>query len=144
MNLLGLKLITKCCAYTMLPNAISWYTYRYTKSSSKSFIFFAKSIKWANPSLFYHLFSSFQKLITIFTTNKCEKCPSSIRSRDLNSQLLEHESTPITIRPGLPPKVFQILTTSRWLLSKWLKYFLCKIFQSAWEKNESSLKLHNT
>ena len=100
--------------------------------------------KWANPSLFYHLFSSFQKLITIFTTNKCEKCPSSIRSRDLNSQLLEHESTPITIRPGLPPKVFQILTTSRWLLSKWLKYFLCKIFQSAWEKNESSLKLHNT
>ena len=100
--------------------------------------------KWANPSLFYHLFSSFQKLITIFTTNKCEKCPSSIRSRDLNSQILEHESTPITIRPGLPPKVFQILTTSRWLLSKWLKYFLCKIFQSAWEKNESSLKLHNT
>ena len=27
---------------------------------------------------FFHLFSSFQTNITIFTTNICEKCPSSI------------------------------------------------------------------
>ena len=49
------------------------------------------------------LFSSFQTLITIFTTNKCEKCLSSIRCRDSNSQPLEHESPPITTWPGLPP-----------------------------------------
>ena len=29
--------------------------------------------KWANPGLFFYLFSSFQTHITIFTTNKCEK-----------------------------------------------------------------------
>ena len=45
-------------------------------------------------------FIYFQKTILIFTTNKCEKCPSSIRYQDLNSQPLEHESPPITTRPG--------------------------------------------
>ena len=51
----------------------------------------------------FHLFSSFQTHITIFTTNKCEKCPSSIWCWDSNSQPLEHEFPPITTRPGLPP-----------------------------------------
>ena len=51
----------------------------------------------------FHLFSSFQTHITIFTTNKCEKCPSSRRYCDSNSQPLENESPPITTRPGLPP-----------------------------------------
>ena len=32
-----------------------------------------------------------------------KKFPSSIRCRDLNSQPVEHESPPITTRPGLPP-----------------------------------------
>ena len=40
-------------------------------------------------------------IITIFTTNKCEECPSNIRCRDSNPQPLEHESPPITTRPGL-------------------------------------------
>ena len=31
-------------------------------------------------------------------------CPSSIWRQDSNSQPLEHESPPITTRPGLPPK----------------------------------------
>ena len=30
-------------------------------------------------------------------------CPSSIQHLDLNPQPLEHESSPITTRPGLPP-----------------------------------------
>ena len=33
-----------------------------------------------------------------------KKCPSSIWCRDLNPQPLEHESPPITTRPGFPPK----------------------------------------
>ena len=61
--------------------------------------------KWANPGLFSIYFRSFQKNNTIFTTNQCEKmsCPSSIWHRDSNPRPLEHESPPITTRPGLPP-----------------------------------------
>ena len=54
--------------------------------------------------LFYSLFLVYSKnIITIFTTNICEKCPSSIGSWDLNPRPLEHESPPVTTRPGLPP-----------------------------------------
>ena len=46
------------------------------------------------------LFSSFQTNITIITTNQCEKWPSGIWCWDSNPQPLEHESSPITTRPG--------------------------------------------
>ena len=49
-------------------------------------------------------FSSFQTDITILTTNKCEKCPSSIQCWDSNPRPLGRESPPITTRPGLPSK----------------------------------------
>ena len=49
-------------------------------------------------------FRSFQtNIITIFTANMCEKCPSNIQCWDSNPRPLEHESLPITTRPGLPP-----------------------------------------
>ena len=65
------------------------------------------------PRPLFYLFSSFQThIITIFTTNKREKCPSSIRCRDSNSRPLEHESSPITTRPGLQGEM-----TQAWLLS---------------------------
>ena len=51
--------------------------------------------KWANPGFFFNLFSSFQTHITIFTTNKCEKCPYSTHCLDSDSRPLEHESPPI-------------------------------------------------
>ena len=59
--------------------------------------------KWANPGLFFIYFRSFQTNNTIFTANQCEKmsCPSSIRCQDSNPQPFEHESPPITTRPGL-------------------------------------------
>ena len=41
-------------------------------------------------------------IITIFTKIYVKKCPSSIQCRDLNLQPSEHESPPITTRPGLP------------------------------------------
>ena len=34
-----------------------------------------------------------------------KKCPSNIQCQDTNSQHLEHESPPITTRPGLLPNV---------------------------------------
>ena len=57
----------------------------------------------ANPGLFFDNFQSFQTNNTIFTTNICEKCPSSIWCRDSNPRPSERESLPITTRPGLPP-----------------------------------------
>ena len=59
----------------------------------------------------FRLFSSFQtNIIAIFTTNKCEKFPSSKQCWDSNPQPLEHESPPITTRPGLPQtKIISVL-----------------------------------
>ena len=58
------------------------------------------------PWPLFHLFSVFSnKHYKFFTTNICEKCPSSIWCRDSNPRPLESESPPITTRPGLPPKV---------------------------------------
>ena len=59
----------------------------------------------------FSFFSSFQTNITIFTTNKCEKCPSSIRGWDSKTRPLEHESPPITTRPGPRPKIQQLWLT---------------------------------
>ena len=59
--------------------------------------------KWANPGLFFVYFRLFKQTLQFFTTNKCEKCPSSIWCRDSNPQPSEYESPPITTRPGLPP-----------------------------------------
>ena len=60
--------------------------------------------KWANPSLFLVYFQPFQtNIITFFTTNMCEKCPSSLRFRDLNPRPSECEFQSITTRPGNMP-----------------------------------------
>ena len=64
----------------------------------KSWQFFLKN--GPTPPLFC-LFSSFQANITILTTNKCEKCSSSIRCWDSNPQPLKHESPPMTRAPAL-------------------------------------------
>ena len=55
--------------------------------------------------LFLSYLRSFQSNDTIFTANQCEKmsCPSSIQLEDLNPLPLEHESPPITTRPGTRP-----------------------------------------
>ena len=58
--------------------------------------------KWARSGLFFVYFCLFKQMLQFFTTNKCEKCLSSIWCRDLNPRPLEHESPLITTRPGLP------------------------------------------
>ena len=65
-----------------------------------------------NLGILFRLLSLFQTIITIFTTNKCEKCPSSICCRDSNSRPLAHESPPITTRPGSRPKISILLANS--------------------------------
>ena len=57
------------------------------------------------PASFIGYFLPFQaNIISIFITNICEKCPSSIWCRDSNPRPLERESTPVTTKPGLPPR----------------------------------------
>ena len=54
------------------------------------------------PASFIIYFWSFlTNMITIFTSKICEKCPFSIRCRDLNPCPLEHESPSITTRKDL-------------------------------------------
>ena len=66
------------------------------------------------PWPLFRIFLFFQTHITIFATNKCEKFPSRIHCRDLNLRPLEHDSPPITTRPGLPPilvDVWEVVVT---------------------------------
>ena len=74
-----------------------------------SFCFFKK---WAIPGLFFVYFRSFQTNInTILQQTNVKKCPSSIRRWDSNPWPSDHESPPITTRPGLPPIVFVFYPT---------------------------------
>ena len=61
------------------------------------------------PRPLFCLFSVFSNKQYNFTTNICEKCPSSIRCRDSNPRPLERESLPFTTRPGLPPNIVHFL-----------------------------------
>ena len=61
--------------------------------------------KMGHPRPLFRLFLSFQTNNTIIRTNKCEKVmTTSLRRRDSNTWPSEHESPPITTKPGLPPK----------------------------------------
>ena len=60
-------------------------------------------LKMGRTRPLFRLFQSDQSNITIFTTNQCEKCPSSIWHWDSNSQ-----PPPLTTRPGLPPKLWNL------------------------------------
>ena len=74
------------------------------------------------PRPFFVYFWSFQTNYTLFTANQCEKmskCPSSVwQCMDSNPQPYKHESSPITTRPGLPPKKFTVGQTERAIFCK--------------------------
>ena len=65
-----------------------------------------------NSRTLFFIFSVFLKTkITIFTTNQCEKCPYTLWCWDSNPRPSEHESPPITTRPGVP-LIFELKTVS--------------------------------
>ena len=70
--------------------------------------------KWAIPCLFFVYFRLF-KNITILEQINEKTCPSSIRCWDSKPQPLDHESPPVTTRPGLPPKHHKVLKISFWV-----------------------------
>ena len=98
--------------------------------------FFQMFFKWVNPGLFFVYFQSFHSNITIFTTNQCEKCPSSIRHWALNSQPSDYQSPPLATRPELPPYSLKCL---KWTKSKEILIILQKSF----EKIKNGLKVAN-
>ena len=73
---------------------------------SKCYNLFLKKVR---PRPLFRLFSSFQTNITIFTKNKCEKCPFSIRCWDSNPQPLELESPPIDLANWAYQKIFSLV-----------------------------------
>ena len=64
----------------------------------------------STPASFSFILSHFQANNTIFTTNKCEKCPFSFWRWESNPQWLEHKSSHITTSPGLPPLILICLS----------------------------------
>ena len=84
---------------------LEWYEYILMTSRSQEIELNRYHRKfWSRwVSLLFSFIFVFSNTKYNFTTNKCEKFPSSIRCRDSNSRPLEHESPPITTRPGLKP-----------------------------------------
>ena len=69
------------------------------------------------PRPLFRLFSVFSKNIIQFLQINVKKCPSSKQRWDSNQRPFEHELSPITTRPGLPPSHFLFCIVSnqtRW------------------------------
>ena len=63
----------------------------------------AAAKRMGHPRPLFVYFRPVQTNIAIFTTNICEECPASIWCCDSNPRPSEHETPPITTKPGLPP-----------------------------------------
>ena len=86
--------------------------------------------EWANPGFFFIYFRPFKHTLQFLQQINVKKCPSSIRHWDSNSRPLEHESPPITTKPGLPPKMCPF----------YKRYFSCskaKHFCIHWKQSHS-------
>ena len=58
----------------------------------------------------FDLHCLFKETLKFLQQINVKKCPSSIRYWDLNPQPSEHESPPLTTRPGLPPTRISYIT----------------------------------
>ena len=56
------------------------------------------------PGLFLFTFGLFKQTIQFLQQSNVKKFPFSIWHWDSNPQPLDHELSPITTRPGLPPR----------------------------------------
>ena len=62
-----------------------------------------------SPASFSFIFRLFETNInTVLQQINVKKCPSNKRCWNLNPQPSEHESPPITTRPGLPSKKLEV------------------------------------
>ena len=80
-----------------LWRAIAKFVDIWTDTTPSSPWCFFKKMGYSRP-----LFRFKQTFLPIFTANKCEKCPSSIRCWDSNPRPEEHKSPSITNRSSFP------------------------------------------
>ena len=90
----------RLCARNKAANSCFWFT----RPSSRGLCYesltciFNVFFKMGQPRHLFHLFSSFQTHITIFTNNKCEKNFHPVYGDEIQT----HDLWNITTRPGLP------------------------------------------
>ena len=77
------------------------------------------SIQYTVPGfeLIFICFRLFKPIANFSIKKYVKKCPSSIRCQDLNSRPLEHDSPPITTKPGLTKNFCKVLNRTfgtRW------------------------------
>ena len=83
-----------------LPPVVSFYSFSLSVVGSYVVVSSIYFFKWANSSHFLIYFHLFKHKLQFLQQLNVKKCPSSIQCRDSNSRPLEHESPPITTRPG--------------------------------------------
>ena len=67
-----------------------------------------KNVSFIKNGIFFDYFCLFKQTLQFLQQIYVNKYPSSIQCGDLNPRPLEHESPPITNRPGLPPKSVEL------------------------------------
>ena len=77
------------------------YLICFTFTPYSFFSFFIKN--GPTPASFSFIFGLFKQTLKFLQQIYVKKCPSSIWCQDSNPRPLEHESLPITTRPGIPP-----------------------------------------
>ena len=75
--------------------------------------------KWANS--FSFIIGLFKKTIQFLQQMNVKKCPSNIWRWDSNPQPFEHESSPMTTRPALPPSKVILCVTFVACAASWAK-----------------------
>ena len=78
-----------------------------TRNDYKCLLFTIFLTKWTNPGLFFIYFHLSKHTFLFLQIINVKKCASRIWCRDSNSRPLEHESPPITTRPGQEYKLNQ-------------------------------------
>ena len=92
-----------CPKSNKLPNLVTLVVVL-RDMSGLDLMFFLKN------GLFSFIFGLFKQALQFLQQIFVKKCPSSILCQNSNKRLLEHESLPITTRPGLPPDRLNIFT----------------------------------
>ena len=96
--------------------------------------------KMGQPRPLYHLFLVLSnKHHYNFTKKLYEKCPSSIQRQDSNPQTFEHESPPITARPGLQTTLLISIFLQK---LEYLRFIL--VFTSYFQNQISFLKTNSS
>ena len=92
--------------YTSINQYFDWLC----EATNSQYYWFTIAFFWDIPGFFFVYFRPFDKqTLKILQQINVQKCPSSIRHWNSNRRPSEHESPPMTTRPGLTPIDFKFL-----------------------------------